>query len=122
MDKDEYSKTLGINWSPSKDLLQYKITENTSNTKSCTKRVLLSKIAQIFDPLGSLGSIITTAKIMLQNFWKLKVDWDESLPIDVQTQWLKYVSSLSTLKIIHIPRCIINLGRKSSYMDFVTQV
>jgi len=48
----------------------------------CTKRIMLSNIVQIFDLLDLLASIIVTAKILMQQLWRLQIDWDES-PSDI---------------------------------------
>jgi hypothetical protein len=61
------SKTLGIQWNHSRDLIQYTIKENSN--KKFTKRTILSEISQIFDPLGLVGPCITVAKLILQEIW-----------------------------------------------------
>ncbi|GFV77716.1 integrase catalytic domain-containing protein [Trichonephila clavipes] len=47
---------------------------------SFTKRMVLSTIARIFDPLGLLGPIITWAKIFKQRLWLLELGWSDELP------------------------------------------
>ncbi|GFX67697.1 integrase catalytic domain-containing protein [Trichonephila clavipes] len=47
---------------------------------SFTKRMVLSTIARIFDPLGLLGPIITWAKIFMQRLWLLELGWSDELP------------------------------------------
>ncbi|KMQ81981.1 hypothetical protein RF55_24585 [Lasius niger] len=71
LDKDGTAKTLGIKWNPSKNVLQYTICVQASETSACIKRSILSSIALIFDPLELLGPVIMTAKIMIQKLWKL---------------------------------------------------
>ncbi|XP_029659434.1 uncharacterized protein LOC115233264 [Formica exsecta] len=71
LDKDGTSKTLGIKWNPSKDVLQYAISMELKGSNSHTKRSILSGIAQIFDPLGLLGPVIVVAKILIQKLWRL---------------------------------------------------
>lgn len=36
-----------------------------------TKKEILSKISQIFDPLGLLGPVITKAKLIMQRLWQI---------------------------------------------------
>ncbi|XP_018402189.1 PREDICTED: uncharacterized protein LOC108779299 [Cyphomyrmex costatus] len=55
LDKFGSAKTLGINWNPAKDAFQYRFQAEKSFPKTYTKRIVLSQIAQIFDPLGLLG-------------------------------------------------------------------
>ncbi|XP_018374673.1 PREDICTED: uncharacterized protein LOC108768653 [Trachymyrmex cornetzi] len=57
-------KTLGIGWIPQQDLLVYRI-NLTPEPSKITKRVILSQIATLIDPLGLLDPIIVAAKIFL---------------------------------------------------------
>jgi hypothetical protein len=99
------SKTLGIQWNHSRDLIQYTIKENLN--KKFTKRTILSEISQIFDPLGLVGPCITVAKLILQEIWQLKLNWDESIPADIHTQWVQFKKDLINLNKIVIPRHVI---------------
>jgi hypothetical protein len=45
----------------------------------------------IYDPLGLLAPVMVLAKMLFQYIWTLKVDWDESLPADLYTEWHEYV-------------------------------
>ncbi|XP_071628423.1 uncharacterized protein [Temnothorax longispinosus] len=42
---------------------------------------MLSQIASLFDPLGLVGPVIVKAKILLQQLWQNKLDWDESVSL-----------------------------------------
>lgn len=100
-------KTLGIKWDSSHDTIIY--TVNPLHTpERITKRTIMSVIARIFDPLGLLAPIIITAKIIMQKLWTLKLDWDESLPIDIHTEWSQYHQQLPTLNNVTFERLIIN--------------
>ncbi|KMQ87175.1 hypothetical protein RF55_13617 [Lasius niger] len=112
LDKDGTAKTLGIKWNPSKDVLQYTICVQASETSACIKRSILSSIfAQIFDPLGLLGPVIVTAKIMIQKLWKLRIDWDESLPSDIYTEWMDYVVKIQELNEFKVQRKVFIYGK-----------
>jgi len=50
------------------------------------KRSILSRITLIFNPLGLIGPITVTAKIIIQDLWRLKLDWDESIPLELNTK------------------------------------
>ncbi|XP_012162778.1 uncharacterized protein LOC101451847 [Ceratitis capitata] len=43
-----------------------------------TKRIILSIASSLFDPLALLSPLLITTKIILQELWLLKLDWDES--------------------------------------------
>lgn len=72
-----------------------------------TKRSILSDISKIFDLLGLVGPVIVKAKIILQKLWLLKLDWDESIPLNLKTEWLNVVEQLMELHKICVPRQFI---------------
>jgi hypothetical protein len=79
-------KTLGVFWVSHDDTILYSVETKTSMSH-ITKRSISSVIARIYDPLGLLAPVIVRAKILLQRVWALKVDWDESLPSDLHSEW-----------------------------------
>ena len=102
---DKDPKTLGLLWSPIADTFEFTFTPTIS--KRVTKRSILSDIAKIFDPLGLLGPIITTAKLILQQLWQLKSGWDESIPQELHTQWVDYRRTLHDMQTLTIPRRVL---------------
>ncbi|XP_046142332.1 uncharacterized protein LOC123987949 [Osmia bicornis bicornis] len=96
-------KTLGVVWDSTDDTIRYSVT-NIIPTKSVTKRSISSVIARIYDPLGLLGPVIIVAKILLQKIWTMKIDWDESLPMTVHTEWVQFCTQLSLLNNVTFHR------------------
>ncbi|GBM44825.1 hypothetical protein AVEN_189476-1 [Araneus ventricosus] len=72
-----------------------------------TKRAVLSNIARIFDPLGLIGPVITVAKIFLKRLWKLKIDWNDSLPEREVEEWERFLNSLYSINQLCIPRHVL---------------
>ena len=106
---DETVKTLGIFWNAQRDSIAYSVSISTISSR-VTKRVILSQIARLFDPLGLLGPIITTAKLVMQALWRLQLDWDESVPLDTHTHWSAFYSQLPKLQTLSINRCTVIPG------------
>lgn len=94
-------KILGIVWDSQTDSFSYRV--KTSQI-TFSKRSILSTIAKIFDPLGWISPVTFLAKCLLQQLWKLGLNWDDPVPVMVQSHWTAIVSSLSTLANIQIPR------------------
>lgn len=101
----EEIKTLGLLWHPQRDELQYRV-RTPETPQKVTKRVILSTISQIFDPLGLIGPTTIRAKIILQRLWLVKIGWEESVPADIHTLWTQYVGHLRSLEDIRIPRLV----------------
>ncbi|XP_076384921.1 uncharacterized protein LOC143263875 [Megalopta genalis] len=99
-------KTLGIVWNSTHDSITYTV-KPIVHTTCVTKRVISSEIARIYDPLGLLGPVIIVAKLLLQELWTLKIDWDESLPMTIHAKWLQYYTKLPLLNDVRFQRKVI---------------
>lgn len=96
LDKDFTLKTLGISWNASRDVLLYTI-KHLPITVKFTKRIILSAIAKIFDPIGLLGPVIFYVKKLMQDIWSAKIEWDESVPLYILESWLKFCTQLNSI-------------------------
>jgi len=69
-----------------------------------SKRVILSEVAKLFDPLSLLDPVIVIAKLILRDLWQLAIQWDESVPQDIHTRWIAFRTQMSNLNQLKIPR------------------
>ena len=69
-----------------------------------SKRSTISFVSKLFDPLGYVEPISVKAKIMLQDLWKQYLSWDEDVPSEHEDQWLNWISDISNLTSIEIPK------------------
>lgn len=102
---DDNVKALGVSWSPTNDEFTYGFNFSL-DTNPNTKRLLLSEISSLFDPLGWIAPVIIGAKNIFQDAWRLNLDWDESAPTILIDQWLKIKRELHTLNALKIRRWI----------------
>ncbi|XP_076679540.1 uncharacterized protein LOC143374874 [Andrena cerasifolii] len=65
----------------SSDELHYAVRRDLSARIS--KRVILSEIAQIFDPLGLIGPVVTKAKLVMQQLWHWRHVVSSDNPADI---------------------------------------
>ncbi|CAI6345625.1 unnamed protein product [Macrosiphum euphorbiae] len=108
LDESCTTKTLGLVWNPFNDVYQYKVNNNCkNNAERITKRIVLSTIATIFDPLGLVGPVVVVAKIFMQKLWQARINWDDPVASSLHEEWQNYQQTLPELKKIHIPRWII---------------
>lgn len=110
--EDEAKKTLGLYWQPNRDLLTYKLGEYQNLNEKYTKRIILSIISKLFDPLGLLSPVIIIAKIMMQSLWEIKLGWDDVPPDHILKTWFQFEENLRHTKNIQIPRQVIILNAK----------
>lgn len=69
-----------------------------------TKRLLLSNIARIYDPMGWCSPVTITLKLMLKQLWHDKFDWDDPLSSQLSKQYSVFHDSIDTLTSIRVPR------------------
>ncbi|XP_021953698.1 uncharacterized protein LOC110850572 [Folsomia candida] len=113
-------KTLGIYWQPTCDQFLFQLVHSSPTFKGhLTKRIILSEIAKIFDPIGWLAPVVITAKLMMQQLWKLDLGWDDPVPTDLAHKWTSYKKELQHIETIKIPRCVKNsLNTKFALVGF----
>ena len=99
-------KALGISWNALSDTFVYSV-HPVDLAQKTTKRTIVSIIARIFDPLGLLGPVVLALKIIIQDCWKLKVGWDETVPQSLHTKWQAIANQLPLIKELTIPRHVV---------------
>lgn len=104
IDDDAYVPTLGLSWQPVSD--HFHFTFDTPASSVLTKRSVMSTIAKLFDPLGLVSPIIITGKLIIQELWLLKLDWDDLLPDTASIKWNMFLESLQEMKSLAFPRWI----------------
>jgi len=78
---DESLNILRISWNPALDSFQFQV--SLPESLSHTKRVILSTIAKLFDPLRWITPVIIIAKIFMQQLWRLELEWDDDSQADI---------------------------------------
>ena len=104
LDKLPTERTLGYLWNCQLDVLVFKF---QSWRESDTKRLILASVSSIFDPMGLLAPVVLVAKIILQDIWRLKLNWDELLPPDILIRWRRWTEELQALENVSIRRSIL---------------
>jgi hypothetical protein len=106
--KDEQStKTLGLSWNHSSDTFTFSWDLNSKKVNRLTKRVLLSEISKLYDPIGFWAPITVTAKLLFQKVWLNKqTSWDDELPKDIQDSWIRFKRELPQIKTIKLQRWV----------------
>lgn len=101
----DYVKAFGLKWAPREDCFLFHYSPQLA-TRRVTKRSILSHIATFFDPLGLLNPVIVTCKVLMQELWRLKLHWDESVPQHINTEWETIKSEMDHLTQLKIPRFV----------------
>lgn len=78
------SGLLGMRWLPKTDQLRLKMLQPPGDVDKLTKRFIVSRVSQIFDPSGVVAPILIGGKMLIQELWRAGVDWDEELSNEVR--------------------------------------
>jgi hypothetical protein len=61
-------------------------------------------MARFYDPLGLYSPVSVVGKLLFQDTWCRGIDWNELLPPDLVARWHAWVSTLSSLSRVYVPR------------------
>ena len=62
-------------------------------------------MSSIYDPLGLLSPVILSVKVILRELCRLKLGWDDTIPDEYRSAWLRWLEDLPKLSQLSIPRC-----------------
>lgn len=103
LSNEEHTFVLGLKWLTHSDEFAYEVKQEEISG-NLTKRNILGKIAQFHDPNGYIEPVIASAKCLIQNLWKAKLDWDTPVSIEWSNEWKEIWNLIHYLEQIRIPR------------------
>ena len=96
---------LGMNWNTREDLTSVTpVSFDIPNNH--TKRSIVSNVATAFDPMGILLPVTVRGRIIIQDLWKIKLDWDDIVPTEMITSLVDFYSDVEKVCKLKIPRLI----------------
>lgn len=104
---DPQEPALGLRWLCHSDTLQYK--SRPMERLPPTMRNIYKVLASQYDPIGFLMPYTTRAKVLVQQLWDKKREWDDPLlPGELLTAWQDWENELQYLDNIRLPRCYVS--------------
>lgn len=100
---DDIIKILGLSWNINNDTFEYTV-NLPPQIHPITKRVILSDISRLFDPLGWISPVVIQAKIFMQKLWLEGLQWDTEVPGDLLMEWTTFRAKLPMLNKFEISR------------------
>lgn len=122
-------KVLGVRWNSSRDEFCFKTQLNFSpkirKARSgpnltqaqvpnlipaiLTKRMVLSQINGIYDPLGLAAPFTIRAKILMRKLWlgeSKDLSWDDPIPASLREEWAQFFVELFNMEKVKFKRCV----------------
>ena len=115
---DKYSKVLGVNWDSDSDKLLYEISHiiQFASSLPVTKRSVLKVAAKLFDPMGCITALTINFKILFQQLYKNKINWDDTLTGPNHAQYMKSINDMRKVQKAFINRYLF---RKDGEVELV---
>ncbi|XP_055715164.1 uncharacterized protein LOC129809379 [Phlebotomus papatasi] len=101
--ENETLTALGVGWDPNTDQFSYKI-KPTPRSGQMDKRIILSDLASIYDPIGWLAPVTIRARLIMQRACKDQVDWNKPVSKGIVDDWKEFLRNLPEVEKIRIPR------------------
>ena len=101
-------KVLGYRYNLENDTMS--VSKVDCDIRANTKRLILSAIFSVFDPVGLVFlPLIVSGKILMCYIWSLntKVDWDTVLSAEVIDEWKRVVASLNAAYKMSFKRMVL---------------
>ena len=84
-------KALGFCWNLREDVFFFKL---MLEAVTLTKRVILSMISSIYDPLGSAASFLLKRRRILQALFNQDIQWESEVSGAIRKDWKNWVTKL----------------------------
>ena len=86
-EKKPVVSVLGLKWDTVSDSLLFKPVHIVPVTDYVTKRQIVKSTATFYDSMGYLVPVSILAKILIQDVWKLGIDWDDHVLSEIYDRW-----------------------------------
>ncbi|XP_043661619.1 uncharacterized protein LOC122625598 [Drosophila teissieri] len=109
-------KILGMRWQVATDDFRFNVEYHRvpssvlSGDRVPTKREYLSLVMSTFDPLGFLCCLMVTAKLLLREIWRQKIQWDEPLPEELSKAFAIWRKEMDAVGQFRCPRHYFGRG------------
>ena len=97
---------LGINWDLTRDefVFDFKSIVAAGESLKFTKRNILKVSSSFFDPLGLISPVTIQSKRVFQALCKEKLNWDSSIPQEIDHLWQAFICNLKSFPQVRVPR------------------
>ena len=115
-DSNTVVNILGLRWGPLHDTLHLTPKETIlPPSQHVSKCNVLQVSSKTYDPLGYLSPVTVKAKLLIQELWQKKLEWDELLPTDLTIKWNDIAGDIQEASKLILPRCFFPQYRTDAH-------
>ena len=111
------SKALGMMWNVSDDVFYYVSKFHDDQVTPVTKRLMLSRVSSLYDPLGLIGPVVMLGKLLFQEAVRLKLSWDAEVPPTLSDRWTNWLQTLYDIHKLRFDRCVVPDGFQEAAIE-----
>ena len=104
---DGMYKALGVPWNVELDKLCILFNIKDAQLRRVTRRIILSTLAAIYDPMGFVAPLVLIAKLMFQELCGRSCTWDEIVPPEIHNRFVSWLGELTRARQVVVQRCQI---------------
>ncbi|XP_055584730.1 uncharacterized protein LOC129737593 [Uranotaenia lowii] len=114
-------RMLGIKWKTQTDVFTFSTVVRDDlfpfifSGRRPTKRIALSGIMSLFDPLGLLAPFTVHGKLLMQDLWRAGCEWDQEINDECFSKWCRWTALLPQIDAVEIPRCYLKENSATIY-------
>ncbi|XP_062557344.1 uncharacterized protein LOC134222218 [Armigeres subalbatus] len=113
-------RVLGVVWDVDSDMFAFSVSHRATikeylfEDKRPSKRIVLSCVMGLFDPLGMLSPFTIHGKIIIQHLWRNGCSWDQDIDEQGWRMWKEWTTLLPDVENLRVPRCYLGDELSSS--------
>lgn len=69
----------------------------------------------LFDPLGLLSPFLIHGRMLIQDLWRIGLDWDTEIGDMENEKWRRWIALLPSIGSLEVPRCYFGYAHPKSY-------
>ena len=95
-----------------------KVGNKTDIPKDLTMRNCVSRVGEIFDPLGKVAPIVAKFKLSISHLHRSGLKWDDVLPDNLRNIWVSHFEMIEELRTLKYRRAVVPVDAKN--LDIMT--
>jgi hypothetical protein len=99
-------RSLGLQWNLQFDTFTFQFNVKFKD-QPLTKRVILSCLNSLYDPLGIISPVILQGRYIFRDVMSISQEWDELVSPSIRDKWNSWCSSLHHLSSLQVSRTFV---------------